>query len=359
MVKQIPRAFLSLSGGRSSAFMAWLLLQEGLLQDVVVHFQNTGLESAETLELLRAMDEQWFRPAGVEFVLLEFCPGVNGGRSFRQVSHDDLSRRGEVFISAVENKKMIPNRLSRQCTVIMKMAVQAKFAKSRGVLREFDALLGIRADELRRADRMKKQNEVLEAWASGRRTCISCCGAGKVGGQFCFSCNGKGNLRRPEFWARKVLPLVERGIMRDDVLRFWKGPKHGLTGLSFDPGDEDRHLSNCLGCFFGNDAAVWKVLEERPDFAAVWQDMETRFGQLRARKGGASEVRIRWVRKNLGRELSSAEHNQQTFNDKYSWAEFGELRERVRRGEDVALFPALGDVRPGGCGDGGFCGTDL
>ena len=341
------------SGGRSSAYMLRLLLDAGLLPDWVC-FQNTGMESPQTYEFIRAVAEQWLAPAGVNFAMLEFCLDETGAQSFRQVGHDELKRNGEVFMSQVETAQAIPNGRARQCTFMMKTEVQNRFARARGIRGAYNSLLGIRHDEPGRVANQMAKNIILQAWMDGRRACLVCEGTGRDMGKECPKCKGSGKMRAVRDKAVKIMPLVERKIERHDVIKFWQGA-HGLD-LSFDPGDPALHLSNCVGCFHGNEAAVWRTFQEHPRLAAVWEKMEDVAGRVRPRSTEVAEERIIWVHQRLGRDLTPREWQTQTFHRSHSWAEFREFVERCKRGEDMPLFSDA--VRPGGCGDG-FCGTDL
>jgi len=55
---------ISFSGGRTSAYMLWRVLQSncGLPDDAVVCFANTGLEAEETLEFVRDCGKFWIVP---------------------------------------------------------------------------------------------------------------------------------------------------------------------------------------------------------------------------------------------------------------------------------------------------------
>ena len=303
------KILLSFSGGRSSAYLIWLLIQLGKLPPDVT-FQNTGMESHETYEFIRAVDEQWLRPAGVPLAMLEFCFDENGKRGFRQVSHDQLKRNGEVFKVAVAARKAVPNRSSRQCTLMMKVEVQDRFARSRGAKGPYKTMLGIRADETGRVANMLARNDLLDAWTSGRRECLKCAGTGKHMGLVCGQCEGSGKMKRIQFKSYSALPLVEMGVTRADVVKFWQGD-HGLKGLSFDPGDVGAHLSNCQGCFYGNDAEVWRVFEERPDLVENWKEMgekirDNPFAQIEFNGAGAESVFLQAIESeaDAGREAN-------------------------------------------------------
>jgi 3'-phosphoadenosine 5'-phosphosulfate sulfotransferase (PAPS reductase)/FAD synthetase len=94
-------ALISFSGGRTSAFMLWNILQAhcgALPPDVVVAFANTGKEREETLRFVHECETRW----GVRIRWLEYRDlsqaylrkdsGVE--QSFEEVGFNSASRRG-------------------------------------------------------------------------------------------------------------------------------------------------------------------------------------------------------------------------------------------------------------------------
>jgi len=62
--KIIEPTVISFSGGRTSGYMLWRILQEnnGLPEDAIVIFANTGKEMEETLEFVRDCETNWDVP---------------------------------------------------------------------------------------------------------------------------------------------------------------------------------------------------------------------------------------------------------------------------------------------------------
>ena len=85
---------ISFSGGRTSAFMLYKIIQEneGLPDNVKVLFANTGREMPETLDFVRDCQEKW----GVDVVWLEY--DKNGKRTtYKVTDYENASREGEPF----------------------------------------------------------------------------------------------------------------------------------------------------------------------------------------------------------------------------------------------------------------------
>jgi len=105
---------ISFSGGRSSAFMLYQILQahEGKLPDYIkVCFANTGKEMPQTLDFVRDCGEKW----GVNIVWLERFMTINAeegkkyGWHLKVVDYDTASRNGEPFESLAQ-RPYLPTR---------------------------------------------------------------------------------------------------------------------------------------------------------------------------------------------------------------------------------------------------------
>lgn len=91
---------ISFSGGRTSAYMLWRVLQENggkLPDDAIVCFANTGKEDEATLRFVQKCSDEW----DVPIKLLEYIPDAPG---YRIVSFDTASRHGEPFEKVIRKK---------------------------------------------------------------------------------------------------------------------------------------------------------------------------------------------------------------------------------------------------------------
>jgi 3'-phosphoadenosine 5'-phosphosulfate sulfotransferase (PAPS reductase)/FAD synthetase len=94
---------ISFSGGRTSAYMLWRVLQAngGLPAEAVVCFANTGKEEPETLDFVRDCSQAW----GVPITWLEYRTG-----GYAVVDHESAARNGEPFDSLISDKgDYLPN----------------------------------------------------------------------------------------------------------------------------------------------------------------------------------------------------------------------------------------------------------
>ena len=212
---------VSFSGGRTSAYMLWRVLQSnnGLPDEAIVCFANTGKEEEATLEFVRDCSINW----NVKIHWVEYRSNDQG---FEEVTFETASRNGEPFEQLILKKKYLPNPVTRFCTIEMKIRAIHKFLKSKGWKHNENMdWVGIRADEPRRVAKI----------------------------------------------ARERLPLVTAGITAKDVGKFW-------FEQSFDlklPNINGKTLhGNCDLCFLKGAGQTLSLIAEKPERAIWWARME-------------------------------------------------------------------------------------
>jgi hypothetical protein len=128
---------ISFSGGRTSSYLLWRVLQSnnGLPEDAIVCFANTGKEEEATLEFVRDCGINW----GVKIHWIEYTDAEKTKDRFKVVDFETASRNGEPFEQLIIKKKYLPNPVTRFCTIE----------------------LGIRADEMRRAAKVDRSRVPL------------------------------------------------------------------------------------------------------------------------------------------------------------------------------------------------------
>jgi 3'-phosphoadenosine 5'-phosphosulfate sulfotransferase (PAPS reductase)/FAD synthetase len=153
-------ALISFSGGRTSAYMLRMILDahDGVLpDDVHVCFANTGKELEETLRFVHDCGTRWdVRVHWLEFVT--DLASVGACNRFVEVGYNSASRAGEPFDRLIARKQAIPNGRHRFCTEFLKVKVLFDYAETVGFGRpgQFMEVIGLRADEKQRVDRMRK-----------------------------------------------------------------------------------------------------------------------------------------------------------------------------------------------------------
>jgi 3'-phosphoadenosine 5'-phosphosulfate sulfotransferase (PAPS reductase)/FAD synthetase len=230
------RTALSFSGGRTSAYMLWRVLQSNggkLPPEAVVCFANTGKEEEATLEFVRDCGQHWNVPiTWVEFRAEE--PG------FAVVDFETAARDGEPFEALIRKRKYLPNAVTRFCTSELKIRAMHKHLRSLGWHDGddgWDQMIGIRADEQRRVSKIRARGTSTE---SSKET--------------------------------MCMPLADAGVTLSEIQAFWLAQRFRLN-LFTDP--KGRTLGgNCDLCFLKPAAQVLSLIREKPERAVWWARME-------------------------------------------------------------------------------------
>lgn len=233
---------ISFSGGRTSGYMLWRVLQSngGLPGDAVVCFANTGKEDEKTLEFVQRCSEEW----GVPITWLEYCEHEETRSRYRVVNFETASRNGEPFELAIIRRQYLPNPVTRFCTTQLKIRTMANHMLSLGLAdtqseAENMSFIGIRADEQRRAAKQKDKSRI---------------------------------------------PLYLDGVTVHDVGEFWSRQSFNLEL----PTHNGRTLAgNCDLCFLKPANQVFTLIAEKPERAIWWAKMEALALALASKPSGA------------------------------------------------------------------------
>ena len=222
---------ISFSGGRTSAFMLYQVLkahQMSLPPEAIVCFANTGKEDEATLKFVQDCSERW----NVPITWLEYVDAEETKDRWKQVNFESASRDGEPFEALIRKRNYLPNPVSRFCTVELKVRTIDRYLKAHG-WKEWESMLGIRADEQRRL--------------------------AKIGNQ---------DYGKHE---EKIAPLGRLGVTKETVGEFWRSQPFDL-GLPNMNG-VTMH-GNCDLCFLKGGAQVLSLIQEKPERAVWWAKME-------------------------------------------------------------------------------------
>jgi 3'-phosphoadenosine 5'-phosphosulfate sulfotransferase (PAPS reductase)/FAD synthetase len=215
---------ISFSGGRTSAYMLWRVLQSngGLPADSHVIFANTGKEAEETLVFVRECSERW----SVPIIWTEYrSPG-----HAVVVDFETASRQGEPFAALIKDRNYLPNPVARFCTVELKILRAVDCMEGMGY-DEHENFVGIRADEPVRVRKIM---------------------ANPSGGT-------KGVERR--------IPLAMSGVTKATVGAFWKAQPFDL-GLPSINGETPE--GNCDLCFLKHRKRILSLIAAKPERAVWW-----------------------------------------------------------------------------------------
>lgn len=228
--------FISFSGGRTSGYMTWWLLQRWPREQCVVLFANTGREDPRTLDFVHACDVH----LGFGTVWLEAVvhPEDQKGTTHRIVTYETAQRltpeprADEPFVEMIE-KFGIPNKAFPHCTRELKLRPMHSYLRSIGHRpAQIPTAIGIRADEQRR---VKNQPNIF-------------------------------------------YPLIDSiPTDRTDVLNWW-------SSQPFDLGLEDFE-GNCKGCYKKSYAKHFLQLDKDPTVYAWTDSIEKRYANAGAGDG--------------------------------------------------------------------------
>lgn len=229
---------ISFSGGRTSGYMLWRVLQSngGLPKEAVVCFANTGKEDEATLEFVRDCQDHWKVPIN----WLEFR---NNEQQFAVVDFSTASRAGEPFEAIIRKRNYLPNPVTRFCTSELKIRTMHKWLRASwrslgwdAEDMEWDQMIGIRADEHRRVSKIRTRGHSTETTKE-----------------------------------TMLMPLADAGVTVHDVGAFWDSQPFNLELSTFN----GRTLAgNCDLCFLKPAAQIQSLIAEKPERAVFWARME-------------------------------------------------------------------------------------
>jgi 3'-phosphoadenosine 5'-phosphosulfate sulfotransferase (PAPS reductase)/FAD synthetase len=292
-------AVISFSGGRTSAYMLWRILQahDGTLpDDVLVCFANTGREHEGTLRFVHDCATHWgvrvrwlefrntlateaatiaWRIAQTERLTVALAKAKTPAAEARirehlrripmknapgtlwaeEVGFNSAAREGEPFEALLRQRKFLPNPVSRFCTTELKIRTIRRWCVQQlGKAITWTQVVGLRADEPSRVDRIM---DPARQKKSGRQ-------ASKV-----------------------VVPLHAAGVTEEDVLAFWAAQPFDL--MLAGPWE-----GNCDGCFLKRKAFIGLAYREHPDRMPWWDRMEREYASPLARRKEIGQFRKDW-----------------------------------------------------------------
>ena len=222
---------ISFSGGRTSAYMLWRVLEanNGLLDEAIVCFANTGKEEEATLEFVRDCGVRW----NVPIHWLEYRDHEDPVHRYIEVDYQTASRNGEPFEAIIRKRQYLPNPVTRFCTSELKIRTMACFLKHSGLFDDYTkselenaSWIGLRADEARRAIKIQDKRRI---------------------------------------------PLFTAGVTLKEIGEFWEGQPFNLMLPTY----RGRTLAgNCDLCFLKPGNQVATLIAEKPERAVWWANME-------------------------------------------------------------------------------------
>lgn len=216
---------VSLSGGRSSAMMLKILIENYGAENIVAVFANTGKEIPETINFLRSIQKEWKIPIHiVEFKSLR--KWVKDEVSQRECigyelkTLDSLSMNGEPFMDMIQNIAT-PTKNATFCSSYLKVIPIELFLQNHSDIQK--TAIGVRYDESSRWSFQKKRE-----------------GA--------------------------IFPLHELKVTIKERDLFWQSQPFKL--------EIDDYLGNCDLCIAKTISIKRKILHDNPSVGDWWREIE-------------------------------------------------------------------------------------
>lgn len=219
------KLLISFSGGRTSAYMTWWLMNQWSERgnwDLKVVFANTGKEREETLQFVNECDIKW--QLGVVWVEADVHHDEKKSSTATIVDFGTASRFGEPFEQVII-KYGLPNQSFPHCTRELKTKPIHAYIKSIG-WKDYHTAIGIRADEF---DRMNPDRKKL----------------------------------------KYLYPLVDNNITVWDVNKFWRQQNFDLKLKSYQ--------GNCDLCWKKSIPKLQLICKENPSVMNWWRLMEAKY----------------------------------------------------------------------------------
>ena len=209
----MKRLAISFSGGRSSAVMTRLAVQQySATHDIVVTFANTGAEHPRTLDFVHDFEQN--TGINVVWIEAEVNPEQGQGTRARVVTYETASRDGRPFEDVVA-KYGVPGPGLPQCTSRLKLEPMQAYLRYdlEWTANSYQTAIGLRADEM---DRINYR--------------------GLVSGQL-------------------IYPLIDAGITKGQV----------IAAMAREPWDLDlpgEHYGNCVTCWKKSDRKLYTIAQD-------------------------------------------------------------------------------------------------
>ena len=221
---------VSFSGGRTSAFMLWWIVNNMKDKEIHVIFANTGLEHENTLKFVHQVGE-WL-DIKINWVEAVINPEKGKGTRHRVVTYETATRGGKLFDDLCA-KYGIPNAGNgMHCTRELKLSAMNSFRKEHD-LTDCQTAIGIRSDEIdRMSDKMVEQ--------------------------------------------RLTYPLVKYApYATKEFIRHWWSDK------PFDL-EVEEHYGNCVTCWKKSFKKLCTVYRDDPSHFDTFKELEHKYGKVNA-----------------------------------------------------------------------------
>jgi hypothetical protein len=228
--------FVSFSGGRTSAYMCWWLIENmSHKYNFIFVFANTGVEHEETLRFVDRCDK-WMN---LNLVWLESVVHEEFGKASSHivVDFETACRTGRIFEDMIKVYG-IPNKSYPHCNRELKLHPIYTYKESLGFSRYHKTAVGIRADEIDRMSEVAMNRGV-------------------------------------------IYPLISmNATTKEEVRHWWKEQPFDL--------EIPEHYGNCVTCWKKSDRKLMTIARHEPQRFEFFRSME----ELYPTAGGGEGDRV-------------------------------------------------------------------
>lgn len=208
---------VSFSGGRTSAYLAWLISREDKKAKFV--FMDTGAEHPKTYEFIRNVAGYF----NIDLVCLraDFNQPLGVGHTYKIISIDDIGPDLGPYAAMVK-KYGTPSHAGKWCTSRLKQEIHDMYCDDIYGKDGYQTWIGIRADEPKRLNQVGKSERV------------------------------------------KYLAEIS-DFDKQDILSWWASQPFDL--------EIDEWLGNCVFCFKKSELKLAAAQRDEPELYRQWLDM--------------------------------------------------------------------------------------
>ena len=215
---------VSVSGGRTSGYMAAYIKRTMPDENLLFVFANTGQEHPKTIEFLKNLDRHF----GLGLVCVEAVVhhGERAGTTHKVVDINSLHMGGDLF-RAMCAKYGLPNKDYPHCNRELKLAPIHSYAKQHFGSDDYDTAIGIRADEIDRMSTSARERRIF-------------------------------------------YPLVKNPTIKAQIHDWWKKQPFDL--------EIPEHHGNCLTCWKKSDRKLKTIATDNPEWFDLFRELERDHG---------------------------------------------------------------------------------
>lgn len=222
----------SISGGQTSAYLAANYpTKYNVFALVRINDINTKFKDKKYVQLVEDKIQKQFIGTAEDdtiiYTIFELEQFI--GKEITWVS-------GDTFDEIIKKRRgWLPNKMHRYCTQLLKIEPIFNWWKE-NINEKITTQIGFRLNETRRADNML------------------------------LKCNEAGFIEYKKIaWQKPVFPLIENGILKNDIINFWNNKPVKFAAYN-----------NCVGCFHRNPIFLRWQFQEHPEKMQWFAEQEYR-----------------------------------------------------------------------------------